>query len=422
MLLLVGRENARMLGEVKDKLEVRQNGSSNLTEHSLGTFDRGAYSKKENNRHAHGHGRQTSGCLNIANGDAPKWPVWFSNDRTVRRRIETAYRNRPEKLQISLDWTSTLKLMSQGPVLCTGELFPGCWESSRVSDSDIEQLAGDPTALADLPANGTPRPRVSVLNPFPQSTDWPWKEFEFLLERGLGLKKHSKGATINSATIDAAFEEGRVLFLSSSLEHAETYFNTQFFSNGPRERNMTNDSRRQYNIISLLGVIMIMRQNEVEFKQFLDMAFDVLRVCIAANMNYERMYLTCFWLWTNPFWQPIGTFLLKYRLLELALPQMNTAIRIITETVCKTLMFPMTTARTIASLYFNDLIDLFSFLDDKDGLLDVWTGLAMPDDEVPPIRVSRNRSHSTRFMWASVLKKPLNLQALRSRQLLESLP
>ncbi|UPH33984.1 RNA-dependent RNA polymerase [Cordyceps chanhua alternavirus 1] len=96
---------------------------------------------------------------------------------------------------------------------------------------------------------------------------------------------------------------------------------------------------------------------------FREVAQAVLCECVTARMDYERMYFTCFWLWTTQYWSSLCEYVLKWRLLHATKAQWTAICKETTAVVTRTWMFPMSNRQHIASCYFLNAEDLNGFSD-----------------------------------------------------------
>nr|WBU10533.1 RNA-dependent RNA polymerase [Ilyonectria crassa alternavirus 1] len=93
----------------------------------------------------------------------------------------------------------------------------------------------------------------------------------------------------------------------------------------------------------------------------------VLYDAVCAGVGYERMYLTCFWLFTTPYWQSICKFFLAEHLFFTDVTAYRDICKEITARVTACWMFPRTNEQTIASAYFLNAEDLSGFADNQES-------------------------------------------------------
>ncbi|BAV56306.1 RNA-dependent RNA polymerase [Fusarium poae alternavirus 1] len=88
---------------------------------------------------------------------------------------------------------------------------------------------------------------------------------------------------------------------------------------------------------------------------------------ITAQVGYERLYLTCFWLFTTPYWQSICKFFLAEHLFFTTVDEYRDICKEITARVSSCWMFPRTNLQHIASAYFLNAEDLTGFADNQES-------------------------------------------------------
>nr|UXE43348.1 RNA-dependent RNA polymerase [Fusarium avenaceum alternavirus 1] len=93
----------------------------------------------------------------------------------------------------------------------------------------------------------------------------------------------------------------------------------------------------------------------------------VIYDAISAGVGYERMYLTCFWLFTTPYWQSICKFFLAEHLFFTTVEEYRDICKEITARVTSCWMFPKTNEQHIASAYFLNAEDLTGFADNQES-------------------------------------------------------
>jgi len=100
--------------------------------------------------------------------------------------------------------------------------------------------------------------------------------------------------------------------------------------------------------------------------EFRDVAEVVLHQCVDSGMGYERMLLTCFWLWTTQYWSTLCEYVLRSGILYATDSQWSAICKETTAMVTQSWMFPLTNRQHIASAYFLNAEDLIGF-SDKDS-------------------------------------------------------
>ncbi|URY16699.1 putative RNA-dependent RNA polymerase [Dactylonectria torresensis alternavirus 1] len=93
----------------------------------------------------------------------------------------------------------------------------------------------------------------------------------------------------------------------------------------------------------------------------------VLYSGLRGGVGHERLYLTCFWLWTTPYWQDLCAFFLQWDLFSYGVDDYRAICKEITARVTASWMFPMSNVQHIASAYFLNAEDLTGFADNQES-------------------------------------------------------
>ncbi|KAJ5489506.1 hypothetical protein N7539_004396 [Penicillium diatomitis] len=124
------------------------------------------------------------------------------------------------------------------------------------------------------------------------------------------------------------------------------------------KRDKFHKRRHYFDIATLLVLAIDKWTSEGHGPKFKDVAKQLLRACVAAEMSYERMYLTLFWLLTSPYWAELSNFVLDRHLLYLDDEDWRAAFKEVTAQVTRTWFFPGTNVQVISSAYFINAEDL----------------------------------------------------------------
>ncbi|CCD33020.1 RNA dependent RNA polymerase [Aspergillus foetidus dsRNA mycovirus] len=177
---------------------------------------------------------------------------------------------------------------------------------------------------------------------------WPWGD----LEKALG-EIEVKERVIDPELWARMWHELDAGRASRALFWADSLWN--------RERRFR--QRHYFDLCSLYIVVHGVWSKEGAGDLFRLIAEQILHEMLVAGMSYERMYFTCFWLWTTQYWSSLCQYVLKTRLLHATAAQWTAICKETTAVVTQTWMFPLTNRQHIASAYFLNAEDLNGFSD-----------------------------------------------------------
>nr|WPT28599.1 RNA-dependent RNA polymerase [Colletotrichum fioriniae alternavirus 1] len=132
-------------------------------------------------------------------------------------------------------------------------------------------------------------------------------------------------------------------------------------------RNDKHKKRHYMDVCTLFTIAHRVWRDSDQGPLFAKVGLAVLYEAISAGVGYERMYLTCFWLYTTPYWQSLCKFFLAEHLFFTSVDDFRAICKEITARVTASWMFPKTNEQSIASAYFLNAEDLTGFADNQES-------------------------------------------------------
>lgn len=181
---------------------------------------------------------------------------------------------------------------------------------------------------------------------------YPWEELESMLGK----------IVVERAPVDAAVWRA----LCSRLDCGDNYGALAEFDKLVKRPDKA--KRRHYlDVCTLYCIAAKVWEDSDQGPIFRRVGKAVIYDAVTAGVGYERMYLTCFWLFTTPYWQSICKFFLAERLFFCGVDEYRDICKEITARVTSCWMFPLTNEQHIASAYFLNAEDLSGFADNQES-------------------------------------------------------
>nr|WBO25917.1 RNA-dependent RNA polymerase [Fusarium nanum alternavirus 1] len=181
---------------------------------------------------------------------------------------------------------------------------------------------------------------------------YPWEELELMLAR----------IKVERAAIDATVWQTLCSLLDAGDNYGALVEFDKLIKRGDKHKR-----RHYFDVCTLYVITSKVWGDSGQGPLFRRVAKMVLYDGLTAQVGYERLYLTCFWLFTTPYWQSICKFFLCEHLFFTSVDEYRDICKEITARVNSCWMFPRTNQQHIASAYFLNAEDLTGFADNQES-------------------------------------------------------
>jgi hypothetical protein len=286
------------------------------------------------------------------------FPAIFCKSASVGLELLEVLHKRGVAANVCYTVADIQKWLFRTVTVCVFELFPGVRHVYGLTEDvlDLVEWLAEPyslgTAHSDAYVKHTMHPLGVTEDVWGVLGAYVWDELEGMLTGGSMQRKDVDGVVYDE--------------LCRALDSGEVGPALQAFDK-LGERQLKHKRRHYFDICTLYirvsGVWAARGQGDL----FRRTAKVILHRGLVCGVNYERLYLTCFWLWTGPYWQNLCKTFLQYDLFAYDVDEYRAICKEITARVTSSWFWPGTNKQHIASSYWLNAEDLTGFADNQES-------------------------------------------------------